>query len=422
MSRWNWPSANGISQNFSSPDHTGDISIFSSLGPTADGRAKPDLAAPGEGVASSLSTAANVQSPDILPGGLDQMMSGTSMATPQVTGSSALLLAASPGLTASQVKAILAGTATVDAFTGSVPNATWGGGKLDALRAVARVIAPSSSVTRQVMQYETIAPGGEYGLTGSTKYAVRFTPSISGTVTGFQIAISPQAVRPLAGSGSIICEIYTNEPGSVNGVPGTRIGNAVAYGFSSLSPNTRNHVDMSGVGISVNAGQDYHMVLSLLNPTDTLFFSADDGTNPAGRSSILAGSQWFNFADPSSPIRPDRNLRLRAVVTSTTGLSTVEDLGGQPQEYRLDHNYPNPFNPSTTIRYSIPRQGQVTLRVFDVIGREVATLVQLVQPAGAYEVVWNGTDDSAMPVSTGVYFYRLQVGSFTKTEKMILLK
>lgn len=422
MTRWSWPSATGVSQNFSSTDHTGNISVFSSVGPTGDNRQKPDLVAPGEGVASSLSSSAPASPSNILPGGVDQQMSGTSMATPQVTGSVALLLAAFPSLTASEVKSLLTGTAMTDGYTGSVPNPTWGNGKLDIFRAMARAVAPASVVTRQALQYDVLNSSVEIGLTGTTKYAVRFSPSISGVLTGFQLSVSPQAVRPVAGSGSIVCEIYTNVPGSINGVPGTRIGNPVQYTFAQLSPYTRNHVDMSGAGISVSAGQDYHLILSLSNPADTLFFSADNGASPAGRSSILSGTQWHNFADPSSPVRPDRNLRLRAVVTATSGLSTVEQLAGQPLEYRLDHNYPNPFNPSTAIRYSIPRQGPVTLQVFDVIGREVATLVQIVQPAGSYEVVWNGTDNSAMPVSTGVYFYRLQAGAFAKTEKMMLLK
>ena len=88
-----------------------------------------------------------------------------------------------------------------------------------------------------------------------------------------------------------------------------------------------------------------------------------------------------------------------------------------PIEYSLSQNYPNPFNPSTTIKYSLPKQSNVTIKVFDVLGSEVATLVNQEQPQGNYEVGFDGTD-----LTSGIYFYRLQAGDFIKTKKMILIK
>ena len=87
------------------------------------------------------------------------------------------------------------------------------------------------------------------------------------------------------------------------------------------------------------------------------------------------------------------------------------------QSFTLEQNYPNPFNPSTTIRYSIPTSEFVTLKVYDVLGNEVATLVNEEKPAGSFEVNF-----SAVELSSGIYFYKLQVGSFIETKKMILLK
>ena len=90
----------------------------------------------------------------------------------------------------------------------------------------------------------------------------------------------------------------------------------------------------------------------------------------------------------------------------------------------MEQNYPNPFNPSTTIKYSIPvetRRGvmpqNVILKIYDVLGREVATLVNKQQSTGNYEVVFDASN-----LSSGAYFYRLQSGSFTSNKKMILLK
>ena len=88
-----------------------------------------------------------------------------------------------------------------------------------------------------------------------------------------------------------------------------------------------------------------------------------------------------------------------------------------PTQYLLAQNYPNPFNPTTSIRFDIPTASRVTLKLFNVLGQEVATLVQEEKVAGSYEAQWN-----ADRFSSGVYFYRLTAGSFTSVKKMLLLK
>jgi len=111
-------------------------------------------------------------------------------------------------------------------------------------------------------------------------------------------------------------------------------------------------------------------------------------------------------------------------------LLDVEKIGDQlPVEFNLEQNYPNPFNPNTVIRYSIPnftQSGQsgsrVILKVFDVLGKEIKTLINKDQSSGTYEVVWNGDDDLGNKVSTGIYFYRISSGNFIETKKMMLIK
>ncbi|NOX64757.1 MAG: T9SS type A sorting domain-containing protein [Chlorobi bacterium] len=102
-----------------------------------------------------------------------------------------------------------------------------------------------------------------------------------------------------------------------------------------------------------------------------------------------------------------------------------KNLNSLPNRFELSQNYPNPFNPSTTIKYSIPTGRQafqiVTLKVYDILGREIATLVNEVQSPGVYEVKFNPVSSSQDLVS-GIYFYRLQAGSFAESKKMILLK
>ncbi|MDX2128160.1 MAG: T9SS type A sorting domain-containing protein [Chloroherpetonaceae bacterium] len=98
-------------------------------------------------------------------------------------------------------------------------------------------------------------------------------------------------------------------------------------------------------------------------------------------------------------------------------LNTPRKEAGRPTGYELAQNYPNPFNPATTIRYSVPSVENVSLKIYDVLGREVATLVNTRQTAGNYSVTFNAAN-----LSSGVYFYRLQTGSFSTTRKMMLIK
>lgn len=88
-----------------------------------------------------------------------------------------------------------------------------------------------------------------------------------------------------------------------------------------------------------------------------------------------------------------------------------------PAKYELEQNYPNPFNPATTIKYSIAKQSNVTLKVYDMLGSEIATLVNEEKPAGVYEINFNASN-----LASGIYFYKIQAGSFIETKKMLMLK
>ncbi len=88
-----------------------------------------------------------------------------------------------------------------------------------------------------------------------------------------------------------------------------------------------------------------------------------------------------------------------------------------PSDYQLEQNYPNPFNPSTKIRYSIPEHSSVTLKVFNLLGEEIETLVNTEQSAGVYEATFDASN-----LSSGIYFYTLQTDNFSSSKKMILIK
>ncbi len=100
------------------------------------------------------------------------------------------------------------------------------------------------------------------------------------------------------------------------------------------------------------------------------------------------------------------------------GIVSVKDNFNEMQtNFKLTQNYPNPFNPSTIIKYSIPKQSLVKLKIYDILGREVATLVNKEQQPGNYNIEFNASN-----LSSGIYFYLLQAGSFVTTKKMILLR
>ena len=106
--------------------------------------------------------------------------------------------------------------------------------------------------------------------------------------------------------------------------------------------------------------------------------------------------------------------------------SAAQNLGQRfallPTEYALEHNFPNPFNPETTIRYAVPDAGKVTLVIYSVLGQEIARLVDSDLLPGFYTVRWDGKDAMGRGVASGIYLYRMQAGDFTNAHKMLLLK
>jgi len=112
----------------------------------------------------------------------------------------------------------------------------------------------------------------------------------------------------------------------------------------------------------------------------------------------------------------DTSMNHMVTVTPATGIKETK-LDGIPSEYRLSQNFPNPFNPSTTINYSVSKGTDVRLTVYDLAGKEVAVLVNGYKPTGNYAI--NFSDQE---LSSGIYYYRISMNGFTETRKMILMK
>ena len=105
-------------------------------------------------------------------------------------------------------------------------------------------------------------------------------------------------------------------------------------------------------------------------------------------------------------------------------LSHVEigDLKPLPDQYRLNQNVPNPFNPSTAIGYQLPEAGTVRLAIYNLLGQEVRVLVNERKDAGSFTATWDGADALGRRVASGIYLYRIQAGGFSDTRRMLLLK
>ncbi len=146
----------------------------------------------------------------------------------------------------------------------------------------------------------------------------------------------------------------------------------------------------------------------------TVNATAVSGLNVHNHSDLSTGDgcTQITTVGTSYTQRPNISLTIDLIVT---GLEN--NLTGIPDKYELFQNYPNPFNPVTKINFAIPKQGMVTLKIFDILGREVAKLVNEVKPAGYYTIEFD-----ASYLASGVYFYRLEAGSFTDVKRMVLIK
>jgi hypothetical protein len=137
-----------------------------------------------------------------------------------------------------------------------------------------------------------------------------------------------------------------------------------------------------------------------------------------GQSYYLGGPEWLDLYDLDSTA----NFCIKGLtVASATG---VRDDGraGMPAGYALHQNHPNPFNAGTEIRYHLPRDERVSLKIYNTLGQEVRVLAAGAVPAGEHAIHWDGRDGTGSPAASGLYFCRLQAGGFSETVKMVLMR
>jgi hypothetical protein len=301
-------------------------------------------------------------------------------------------------------------------------------------------------------------------------------------------------------TGSLYFEIWSDN----SGLPGSKLGSTVALDQTNLESYSWNYVDMTGAGVNVTSGTNYHIVAYFTSGSSTTF--AIDNGSPDNRSSYNTGGGWTSYGNdfrirtlvvPSASALPvelvnfganamdnkvtlnwktatevnnygfdverrmqnengfsaslsaswlkigfvkgsgnsnspknysftDANLpsgkiQYRLKQTDLTGSFVyspeVEVNIAAPDKFSLTQNFPNPFNPETVISFQLPSEGMVTLKVYDVLGKEVATLVNEKKLAGKYDVKFDGSK-----LASGVYFYRLSANNFNAVKKFVLMK
>jgi len=154
------------------------------------------------------------------------------------------------------------------------------------------------------------------------------------------------------------------------------------------------------------------------NQSTRILKTTDGGTNWTSQTSgttALLRSVYFTDNNTGWVVGNSGTI----LKTTTGGVTFIEEqeINEIPAAYSVTQNFPNPFNPTTKITFSIPELSFITLKVFDVLGNEIITLFNEEKPAGTYEVEFDGSE-----LTSGIYFYQLQAGSFVKTKKMVLMK
>jgi hypothetical protein len=177
------------------------------------------------------------------------------------------------------------------------------------------------------------------------------------------------------------------------------------------------------------ANGKYALSYPVHNATNRYAAIASTTLNPSG---FNVQTMWFGFSfqyirDASNAMAPIRKHLARDVFSwmqNACGSPGCEPLtpADIPSSYRLAQNFPNPFNPTTTIKFDMKEKGLVALKIYDVAGRLVRTLANEVRDAGAYSAVWDGRNERGAAVASGIYFYKMETAGFQATKKLVMLR
>jgi len=285
----------------------------------------------------------------------------------------------------------------------------------------------------------TGSPGPVLGTAGQATFALnnQTASDIRTTNTGFEIRFTLSALGATAAGNVRLFAIIVgaNAPFFSNVlVPGTAGGN-LAFNPNLASPPTGYtgpfHTSPISLPVELTSftaqttSEGVRLSWTTASELNNSGFEVQRSTNQTNWATLgfvrgagtTTEAQSYSFVDASASGRVFYRLKQVDFDGQFEYSNIIEVNAGVPKTFALEQNYPNPFNPSTAISYQLPVASNVSLKVFDMLGKEVATLVNARQEAGAYTVNFNANN-----LSSGVYFYRLQAGNFVQTRKMMLVK
>ena len=175
------------------------------------------------------------------------------------------------------------------------------------------------------------------------------------------------------------------------------------------------NTDFVGALIASDVDDMEYSFYPLNNPSNGIVTVSVEGLFVYSPTTDYSGSDSFTF------IVCDYSLCDTATILITIHPLSIDEAS-LPTEYAIHQNYPNPFNPVTTLRYDLPENALINITIYDMLGRQVKTLINQTQDAGYKSVIWNATNDYGKPVSAGIYIYQIQAGDYISTKKMVLLK
>jgi hypothetical protein len=243
---------------------------------------------------------------------------------------------------------------------------------------------------------------------------------------GSQLVISYIGVPHYSSGGPYTYQIVLNS----NGI--------IRYNYQEINyPDDSNTIGIqngdASIGLQVAYNQTYvHSELTIRISAGWLSTNPGSGTvAPGGNTNVTVicdattldagtytGSLTVSGRDQYN-VLPAVNVPVTFIVRPVSVDEPTVDL---PKEFGLSQNYPNPFNPTTEIKFALPVGAHVNIDVFNVLGQKIRSLVDTDMEAGYKSVIWNGTDNAGAPVSSGIYFYKLNAGSKVFSKKMTLLK
>lgn len=249
------------------------------------------------------------------------------------------------------------------------------------------------------------------------KMAIKTASSLIGGYIYFKYSINDP------GTGNVVCNVWgghpvTSAPAGLARSDVTEFAATIYHTYVQLEWGTEAKTPDAGFNLYRSAAQDgpYVRINQALIPAQGHELCA--ATYSFKDYEIAGGATYYYLLEE---VTPDKRTTLHGPVSAKISSEESEELS-VPSAFDLSQNYPNPFNTSTEITYTSPTDSHVRLAIYNIAGQKVRILVDQDQSAGHRAVLWDGKNDSGEEVASGVYFYRISIGDFSQTKKMLLLK